>query len=127
MENETMISKVAVVLSIIALFISLFAGSYAYFNQPEVIDLSDVETTVDSKVKLIEIKLDDLQYDIDDIEIIDLDDYIEFDDFWDELEDLEEMIEDNEDDINNNEDDIDDILDCIKDNKNVTDVRDCLS
>ena len=122
----------AISLSILAILGVIGVGTYLYFTQPEVIDLSDVETIVDSKVKLIEIKLEDLQYDFDDIEIIDMDDYIDFDEFDDELETLDEMIEDNEDDIKDNSRDINDILDCIEEysyvgDGNYTELKDCIA
>ena len=129
MERNTT-SEVAIVISLLAIVGVIGIGAYIYFTQPDEItfDLSDVEDTVDSKVKLIEINLKDLQYDFEDIEIIDMDDYLEVNDFWDELEKLEDDIDENKDDIRDNSRDIDDIMDCAEDYpNNSTKFIDCLN
>ena len=129
MEEDQIISRIALILAIIAFIGVLGIGCYVYF-EPEIdFDFNDVGDAIDSKVDLIKIKIDNIVEDIKDLKDknLDMDEYLEVDDFEDELENLEEMIEDNEDDINDNEDDIDEIVDCIKNNNNITAIQNCLN
>ena len=123
---EDTISKIALGIAILALIIGAGIGFYVYFEPEITIDLEEIGNKIDSKIDLIKIRIDDIVDDIKDLkkEEIDLDDYLEVDDFDDEVENLEELIEDNEDDIDNNADDIDDILDCA--DTNIT-LHDCLN
>ena len=105
------VNTVAVILSILAIIVSIAALGYVSLHQPESVDLSEFSNSITANevdITSLQYDLKNLQNDFEDISIPDISD--------DDLEDLEDYandfkhIDDNYEDIK----DIDKFLDCIQ-------------
>ncbi len=108
MDEDQIIGRVALVISLIAFFGVLGVGCYAYFGQPAEVDLSGI---ADNRIDIDKLLSDmnEMQKDIDDMPLVEVTE--------EDLEDLEDNIKDLEEDIE----------DCAEDNPlNITELTNCL-
>ena len=95
---EDTMSKIGVILAIIALIASVGIGCYTYFNEPDEVDLSGIVDN-SKEINALQEDVEDLQDDFDDIP------KLEF--TQDDLDDLWEEVDDNHDNIR-------DVIKCLK-------------
>lgn len=112
------------IMAIIALLLSVVAIGCVFLNQPKEVDLSKLNFDISTN----RISIDNLNEELGSYLDLELDcdckiDREDLEDLEDELEDLEDNLDDDIDDV---EDDLRQLLNCIGESANVSEINTCL-